>query len=397
MIPHPEDRRQRDHFNKAFQEGKYSDFLEDLNHMTSSPAGFRVSETPLFFSDEFNSTTIRAAEEILGLLQTREFAQHAASAIPPGSEAPAEDAHPSFLQIDFAVVMLPDGSFEPRLIELQGFPSLYCYQVLLEEAYRKHFNVGEEWQSYYGGLTRQTYLEMLHKVIIGDADPTEVVLLEIEPEQQKTLIDFDATHDFLGVKTLNVTDVRKAGRRLYYEEDGRRIRIRRIYNRVIFDELDRKRPEMAFRIQDDLDVEWVGHPNWYYRISKHTLPFLKSRYVPESRFLSDYTNYPQDLENYVLKPLYSFAGNGVNIDLKPEDLNNLAHPEHFILQRKTEYVPFVETMDEPSKAEIRMMYLWSDRPVLANNLVRMSKGKMMGVDFNKNKTWVGGSIALHRM
>lgn len=395
-MPHPEDRQQREHFNKTFRKEQYIKFFADLNRMTTSPADFRVAETPLFFSDTFTSTIVRAAEEIVGILQTPGFKEHAASAIPPGHEVRNEDAHPVFLQIDFAVVQTADGSYEPRLIELQGFPSLYCYQVLLEEAYRKHFDIDEEWSPYGDGLSRHSYLEMLRRAIAGNADPAEVVLLEIEPETQKTRIDFDATRDLIGVRTVCVTKVRKEGKKLYYEENGKRIRICRIYNRVIFDELERKRPTMAFRFQDDLDVEWIGHPNWYYRISKHTMPFLKSRYVPECRFLSDYTTYPKDLENYVLKPLYSFAGSGVTIDISLDHLKSLTDPHLYILQQKTEYVRFVETMDEPSKAEIRMMYLWRDKPLLVNNLVRLSKGKMMGVDFNKNKTWVGSSIALHR-
>jgi hypothetical protein len=395
-MSYPEDLKQRERFNSLFRKEQYIEFLADLNSMTSSPAEFRVAETPLFFSDEFNSNIIKAAEEIVGLLQAPAFKSYAASAIPPGQEVPNEDEHPVFLQVDLAIVKLLDGSYEPRLIELQGFPSLYCYQILLLEAYRKHFDIPEEWSSYYSGLSRESYIKFLHEAIVADVDPSEVILLEIAPETQKTRIDFDATRDLLGVRTVSVSEVRRERTRLYYLDRGMQIPIRRIYNRVIFDELDRKRPAMAFRFQDDLDVVWVGHPNWYYRISKHTLPFLKSRFVPDCRFLSDYARYPDDLENYVLKPLYSFAGSGVVIEITPEVLKSVTNPHQYVLQRKTEYVPFVQTMDEPSKAEVRMMFLWKDKPVLVNNLVRLSKGKMMGVDFNKNKTWVGSSIALHR-
>ena len=76
----------------------------------------------------------------------------------------------------------------------------------------------------------------------------------------------------------------------------------------------------------------------------------------------------------------------------------LEKPDEWILQRKVAYAEFVPTIDgHKSKAEIRMMFIWPDggEPVLLNNLVRMSQGKMMGVDFNKEKTWVGSTIALH--
>ena len=81
-----------------------------------------------------------------------------------------------------------------------------------------------------------------------------------------------------------------------------------------------------------------------------------------------------------------------------EKLNALKNPRQWILQKKVRYAEFVPTPDGPkSKAELRMMFVWpeNEEPILVNNLVRMSQGKMMGVDFNKDKTWVGSSIALH--
>ena len=99
------------------------------------------------------------------------------------------------------------------------------------------------------------------------------MLLEIEPEKQKTRVDFAATERLLGIRAICVTKIKKRGGKLFYDRDGRAVRIERIYNRVIFDELVR-RPDLdlAFRFQDDLDVTWVGHPNWYFRVSKHSSP-----------------------------------------------------------------------------------------------------------------------------
>jgi hypothetical protein len=226
-----------------------------------------------------------------------------------------------------------------------------------------------------------------------------VVLLDIEPEKQKTRVDFAATETLLGIRAVCVTNIKKRGRELFYEHDRRELRINRIYNRVIFDELIR-RPDLnlSFRFQDDLDVTWVGHPNWYFRISKHSLPFLKTEHTPPTFFANDFPDH-QKIDDYVLKPLYSFAGHGVDMEPTPEKIGALENPHEWILQKKIDYAPFVPTVNgQKSKAEIRMMFVWPDKapnPTLVNNLVRMSQGKMMGVDFNIDKTWVGASIALH--
>jgi hypothetical protein len=260
--------------------------------------------------------------------------------------------------------------------------------------------IPREWTSSFGGIKDDAYVEMLRRTIIADAKPENVVLLEIEPEKQKTRIDFVATETILGIRSVCLTEVKKDGRQLFYERDGRQVRIERIYNRVIFDELIR-RPDLnpAFRFQEELDVTWVGHPNWYFRISKHSLPFLKTAQTSPAYFADQFPA-NEAIDDYVLKPLYSFAGLGVEMDPTREKLSDLEKPREWILQRKVRYAEFVRTPDGPkSKAEIRMMFVWPENdgaPTLVNNLVRMSQGKMMGVDFNKEKTWVGSSIALHR-
>nr|MBA2242616.1 hypothetical protein [Chthoniobacterales bacterium] len=116
-------------------------------------------------------------------------------------------------------------------------------------------------------------------------------------------------------------------------------------------------------------------------------------------FFADEFPRGESLEQYVLKPLYSFAGLGVDLEPTGEKLATLPDPHAWILQEKVHYAEFVPTPDGlRSKAEIRMMFLWpaDEEPILVNNLVRMSQGAMMGVKFNQNKTWVGSSIALHQ-
>ena len=388
----------RARFNEDFSAEKYGALWQCVNHSTRWPADFRICETPIFLTDDFTREVVSAAEEIVRQTQTPEFKRHAASAIPAGLEVPNESDHPNFLVIDFGICRESDR-LVPRLIELQAFPSLFGFQWLLLGCMRKAYPaIPADWTSSFGGVKDEVYLRLLGETILGTSAPENVVLLEIEPEHQKTRIDFAATEAILGIRSVCLTKVEKRGRQLFYQRDGQEFRIERIYNRVIFDELMR-RPDLKLGIsfQDDLDVTWVGHPNWYFRISKHSLPFLKTRHTSPAFFADEFPR-GEELANYVLKPLYSFAGLGVDMEPTREKLAALSKPREWILQKKVEYADFVPTTDGArSKAELRMMFVWSAqrRPILVNNLVRMSQGKMMGVNFNKDRTWVGSSIALH--
>jgi hypothetical protein len=389
----------RSRFNTDFTSDNYAVLLRCVNETEKWPADFRIAETPVFLTREFTDELVRAAKEIVDLTRTPEFAKHAESAIPAGLEVPNESAHPNFFVVDFAICR-EDDRFWPRLIELQAFPSLFGFQLLLLGCMRKAFPaIPRNWTSSFGGIKDEQYFELLRRTIIADAKPESVILLEIEPEKQKTRVDFAATERLLGVRPVCVTALKKRGRQLFYERDGEELRIERIYNRVIFDELLRRHDlDLAFRFQEELEVTWVGHPNWYFRVSKHSLPFLKTEHTWPA-FFADQFPTDEKIDNYVLKPLYSFAGVGVDMEPTQDKLRALANPHEWILQHKVEYAAFVDTVDgRKSKAEIRMMFVWpnEDRdPTLVNNLVRMSQGKMMGVDFNIDKTWVGASIALH--
>jgi hypothetical protein len=389
----------RSRFNSDFTSEKYAALLRCVNETEKWPADFRISETPIFLTNAFTDEATRAANAIIDLTRTAEFARHAASAVPKGLEVPNESAHPNFLVVDFGICA-EEHRLVPRLIELQAFPSLFGFQLLLLHCMRKAYPaIPRNWTSSFGGIKDEAYIELLRRTIVADSDPENVVLLEIEPEKQKTRVDFAATQTLLGIRPVCVTKIKKRGRQLFYDRDGREVQIERIYNRVIFDELIRK-PDLnlPFQFQDDLDVKWVGHPNWYFRISKHSLPFLKTEQT-SAAFFADEFPAGETIDSYVLKPLYSFAGLGVELEPTRQKLSALKNPHEWILQKKIQYAEFLPTVDgQKSKAEIRMMFVWPDddrNPVLVNNLVRMSQGKMMGVDFNVDKTWVGASIALH--
>jgi hypothetical protein len=383
-------------YNAAFTQESYEAMVRDLERDGGCPAVFRISETPLFLSAALTRELIEAAHEMLAAVTSEEYLKVAGRAVPPALCVPGDEGHTVFLQVDFALVRGEDGELTPRLIELQGFPSLYGFQWLLDKEYRSHFPaIPEGFTPLFGGLDSANYPALLRDVIVGDCEPENVVLLEIEPEKQKTRIDFCITEQLVGIKAVCATDVVERGGRLFHPRDGREVPIHRIYNRVIFDEVERKGIDLSHIFHRELDVTWVGHPSWYLKISKFALPFIKSRFCPPAYFVSDLQELPDDLESYVLKPLFSFAGLGVEMGPSAERLRSLPDPENFILQRKVDYAAAIETLDEPAKAEIRMMFVWKDRPRLVNSLVRMSKGRMMGVDFNKEKTWVGASVAYH--
>ncbi|HRN25683.1 MAG TPA: hypothetical protein PLT78_03895 [Ignavibacteriaceae bacterium] len=387
----------RKKFNNDFSEKVYHDFLDDLNSVLKYPTGFRVCETPLFLSHELTNELIKACEDVISQIKTEEFIKRSEAAIPQHLKVPNDFDHPPFLQLDFAITKSEDR-FLPKLIELQAFPSLYGYQVYLNETIRKYFDIPVGFNSYFSGLNKTAYRALLTKLIIGNCDPENVILLEIEPEKQKTRIDFAATEELTGVTTVCLSKIKKRGKKIFYSKDGREIQVKRIYNRVIFDELERKNLKFDFDFRDEIEAEWVGHPNWFFKISKFSLPMLKGNYVPDCYFLNELDKYPKNLNDFVLKPLFSFAGLGVDVDVTKEKLDAIAIRNNYILQQKVNYAPLLETPDGYSKTEIRMMFLWenkNEKPLLVNNLIRTSKGKMMGVDFNKNQTWIGSSIAYH--
>ncbi len=387
----------RKKFNSDFSQKVYQEFLEDLNSGLKYPTDFRVCETPLFLSRELTSELVKASDDLILQLQRKDFLERSENAIPAHLKAPNDFEHPPFLQLDFAITKSGE-KFLPKLIELQAFPSLYGYQAYLNEVIRKHFDIPVGFHNYFSGLNKVSYRSLLTKLIVGNHDPENVILLEIEPEKQKTRIDFAATEQLTGITTVCLSNIKKRSRKLFYVKDGRSIEIKRIYNRVILDELERKKLNFDFNFKDEIDAEWAGHPNWFFKISKFSLPMLIGNYVPECYFLNKIDKYPENLSDFVLKPLFSFAGLGVDVEVTKEKLDAIENKSNYILQQKVEYAPLIDTPDGFSKVEIRMMFLWENKdqkPMLVNNLIRTSKGQMMGVDFNKNKTWIGSSIAYH--
>jgi hypothetical protein len=391
---------QRNAFNHNFSEQKYEQLLSELNKDFENAIDFRVAETPVFIDPHCNQQMLDTCDYIIDKIVDSNFTAQTNGAILANKNVPNQTAHPHFLAFDFGICMSEQNELAPQLIEMQGFPSLFGYQVLLDDAMRSAYEIHEPYTAYYNGLNKISYLQKLQSVIVGNHDPKHVVLLEIKPHTQKTRIDFYATAAFTGIAIVCITDIIKEGDTLFYKNsDGEKIEIKRIYNRIIFDELDQMPTavkEAGSILFENLNVEWAGHPNWFYRISKFTMPLLQHPNIPSSYYVNQLANIPEDIENYVLKPLFSFAGSGVMIDVTKNDIESLTDPANWMLQKKVTYAPVIQTPTTPAKVEIRLLYLWEDgaaRPFPAINIARLSKGKMIGVRYNQNETWVGGSIA----
>lgn len=389
MIP-----KYRSQFNKEFSQEKYNAIIKAISAEAGIEPSFRMSESPIFLTKEFRNKLIEVSDSIIDQLKVipGEILQ---KAIPKNSFVPNDTSQPEFLVIDYGICKNAEGEVVPQLIELQAFPSLYAFQKVFEEIHCNMYPFLNELKPHG---TFDDYLDDLRQTIVGNENPENVILLEIYPEKQKTNIDFIFTEKYLGIPTICLTKVKKKGRKLFYTKNEHDIEIKRIYNRVIFDELD-KIPNLKteFDFRDDVDVKWVTHPNWFFKVSKYLLPALDHKYIPKSYFVQDFPK-TENLENYVLKPLFSFAGSGVDLHPTPEILDSLKNKENFILQKKVEYAPLFEDINgEYSKAEIRLLYLWKEKeakPKLVANLVRMTKAAMVNVDFNKKDAiWIGSSYA----
>lgn len=398
----------RRQFNQQFTPEKYQQFVKHIDQVCGTHVQFRLSETPCFFPKELIDRMARDGEALIRqLVDSPEYRKKSDEAVPPEFHVPNEAPHPMFVQVDFGLVRDSAGELNPKLVELQAFPSLYAYQGPLAQAYIDVYRLNSasgfglpasgQLKYFLSGLETDSYRELLRRAIVGSHDPENVILMEIDPLHQKTLPDFLLTEKMLGVHAVDIAAIRKEGSHLYYERGGKRVPIKRIYNRAIVDELERKNVKLAFDWRDDLEVEWAGHPNWYFRISKFSIPYLRHQSVPKTWFLDQLTEIPADLENYALKPLYSFAGLGVLIAPRREDVTVIPAEKrpYYILQERLSFEPVIETPFGGTKAEVRVMYIWLDelKPVLT--IIRMGRGLMMGVDHNKDMEWVGASSGLY--
>lgn len=385
----------RDDFNRRFRDEDYHNLIRSLEAIAGNTLPFRVAETPVFIPASLKEKLLDACSQMMDALPEIISNKRFDAAIPNDCRVPGTEGPPLFLAFDFAVCKNQSGETEPMLIELQGFPSLFFYQHELALQYRKHFSIAERFNHHFSE-NDATFVARLRDQLLNGHDPNEVVLLDIEPEKQATYIDFIATAKHTGIRPLCISKVILRNRKLYYLNEGREIRIRRIFNRVIFDELKKRKDlPLQYHLTEEAEVEWTGHPNHYFRVSKFTMPFLKFPFVPETRFVSELNGIPPELDQYVLKPLFSFAGSGVEYDVTPAHIENIAHPEQWILQKKVDYAPVVNAPDNGGvRVEIRMMYgRESDgRYLPIINMCRLSRGKMIGVRYNRDMTWVGSSV-----
>ena len=392
----------RQKFNAAFTEEVYQNYLASLNTPFPGALDFSVAETPIFINKDFTEKVLATGDYVNQIIQSNSFKSITDPSLKNVPLFPNETALPQCIVMDFAIAMNDKNEIVPALIELQGFPSLFAYEILQDECIRKTYTIAEGYSPYLNGYTKEKYMHHLETILKGDTLKHSIkhtVLLEILPHQQKTRIDFYCTEKYFNIPIVCITEIFVEGNHLFYERAGQKIKIDRIYNRIVLDELKNQTKEIQDKgalLWSNLDIEWVTHPHHFFRISKYLLPFLKHTYIPNTQFVDQLKAIPTALDKFILKPLFSFAGQGVIIDISKDDISNIKDPSAWILQEKVEYANCIETPTGPAKAELRLYYFWeeaSQKYIATMNLARLSKGKMIGVNYNKTATWVGGSLA----
>jgi hypothetical protein len=396
-------------FNRRYHPGLYDKLRASLDAAAGVRIDFRVAETPGFFPLELmEHAAAIGAELTYKLVNDPDYLRASNNVIPTAYRMPDETHHPHFMTADFGLIRSNGGGLEPRLVELQAFPSVFAYQCLLSETYRDVYQLDDSLDPFLGGHTDASFWKLFSQVILGGHDPENVVLSEVDPQHQKTLPDFLLTARRLGISIVDISELVRIERpgnppKLYRRQGSRLIPVHRIYNRAIVDELVQRQIKLPFDYRESLDVEWAGHPNWYFHISKFSIPYLQHPSVPPAVFLSDWMagrgheRLPSNRESLILKPLFSFAGKGIEFGPSDETLANIPEAERgqYLLQERVQFEPVIDTPSGPTQAEIRILYLWPDGgdldPVLS--LIRLGRGKMMGVDHNRNQEWVGGSAA----
>jgi hypothetical protein len=388
----------RNKFNAQFTEAKYKNYLAELELPYPGCLEFRIAETPVFVPKEFKHKLLEVSEYISSVILSKDFKKITEQATPAEYNVPMETPFPACVVMDFAVTKNASDELEPQLIELQGFPSLFAFEILQDQTIRNNYTIPDGFTCYLNGYDEFKYINHL-KTLIEGTNNKHTVLLELYPHQQKTRIDFYCTQQYTEIPVVCISEIYAREHKLYYKREGTEFLIERIYNRLVWDELKTQTADIQLKrdlLLKDLEVEWVNHPNHFYRVSKYLLPFLSHKYVPETTQLNLLVNIPTHLEEWVLKPLFSFAGQGVLIDVTKEDISSITNKENWILQKKVTYSPIVTTPTGPAKAEIRLFCFYNPiekKYIATNNLTRLSKGKMIGVDYNKTATWVGGSLA----
>jgi hypothetical protein len=372
--------------------------LASISKLNHGEMDFRLAETPVFIDQITKNKILEAGKEICAFITNDEFKIKTEKSFFRVATPFNEDPLPNCIVMDFAICKNDKNEIEPKLIELQGFPSLFGLEVFHDHAFRNAFEIPKGFSPYLNGIEEESYLHLLKKMIQSDGDK-HTVLLELYPHEQKTKIDFYCTQKLIQIPIVCLSEIFIEGNELFYLQDGNIKRIDRIYNRIVWDEIEKqsdKMKEKAKLLLQDIKIEWVTHPNHFYRISKYIMPFLTSDAVPKTHFLNALNPMPNDLSQYVLKPLFSYAGQGVIIDVTQNDIKNIQDPENWILQEKVTYAPLIETPTGPAKTEIRLFYfldLATNQYKAVLNLARLSKGKMIGVSYNTGANWVGGSLA----
>jgi len=386
--------------NNLYSTDRHHSFIKKLEQNIGASIDFRIAEMPIFINNSLRKKLENYAKEIIieciDLQSDSRYNNH----IPELYKVPHQSSKPLFSVVDFAITQDADGEYIPKVVELQGFPSLFGYQYFYANTILQEYPFTNNYSTNLSDYTNEEYISLLKESLISSYHPDETCLLEYKPEQQKTRPDFIALQTLTGIQTTDIEQVKKEGNKLFHQRNGKWVHIKRVFNRAIVDELQEKYAKLNFYWNEELDIEWAGHPNWYFAISKNSMPYLKHMSIPKTVFLSEIEHIPDNLEPFVLKPLFSFSGKGVNIHPCKNDIDLI--PAHmrgqYILQSKINYANCIYTPEGQNKIEIRIMLIWPehyDVPIPAMSLARTGRGPMMGVRYN-NIPWTGSTGCLFR-
>src|SRR5574341_1401422 len=159
----------REQYNAQFTEAKYQAFLRALDDAAGTKIDFRVCETPVFLPNALLQEMQKSAMEIIGQLDTPAYRRESERAVPASYRVPHDDPHPLFVQVDFAVTVDENGKLAPKLIELQGFPSLYGFQIVLTQTFQRAFDLGHL-EFLLNGLTAERYIALFQQALLGKHD-----------------------------------------------------------------------------------------------------------------------------------------------------------------------------------------------------------------------------------
>jgi len=292
---------------------------------------FKATSSEVFlFPKELKSELIEAATGITNQLFSSRVLTLAESNITDNSNILDFRSYknlpePYFMTIDLAYA--PGGGTNFKLIEAQAFLSI---SHMFFEHYSKLLDLNRD-----VFLNFEAYQHFLRKI-----QNNHSILLEDCPWEQKTAIDFHLLQKQASIEVLNFRGIL----------GSHALKEKLIYNRLIFADLTAQEFANAKISLSGLpNARWLHHPDWYYFVSKSSLPYITSPWAAQSFLVADKPlNFEPKSNAWVLKPLFDYGCSGVNLNPSRTDIENVDAPKEWLLQQKIElkHLPGTELFGE---------------------------------------------------